>query len=101
MPLQRGVRPLVSLSQTLYTPAMHHPPNQPPNHPNATPTPCNGGLPVVNMLRAKTPLSRLVQAVESGAVAEILIARHGHPVARLTALKGPSTGLRFGLANGG
>ena len=97
MPLKRGVRPLVSLSQTPYTPAMHHP----PNHPNATPAPCNGGLPVVNMLRAKTHLSRLVQAVESGAVAEILIARHGHPVARLTALKGPSTGLRFGLANGG
>ena len=90
MPLQRGVRPLVSLSQTLYTPAMHHPPNH-----------TFGGLPVVNMLRAKTHLSRLVQAVESGAVAEILIARHGHPVARLTALKGPSTGLRFGLANGG
>ena len=75
---------------------MHHP----PEHPNAELAAGSGGLPVVNMLRAKTHLSRLVQAVECGAVAEILIARHGHPVARLTALKGPSTGVRIGLAKG-
>ena len=79
---------------------MHHPPDHPNDHPNAKPMAGDAGLPVVNMLRAKTHLSRLVHAVESGAVAEILIARHGHPVARLTSLKGPSTGLRFGLAKG-
>ena len=87
---------MVSLSQTPHTPAMHHPPVPP----NAELAASNGGLPMVGMLRAKTHLSRLVQAVESGAVAEILIARHGQPVARLTALKGPSTGLRIGLAKG-
>ena len=40
----------------------------------------------VNMLDAKTNLSRLVEAVESGDESEILIARNGKPVARLTAV---------------
>lgn len=37
----------------------------------------------VNMLEAKTQLSRLVEAVESGAESEIIIARNGKPAARL------------------
>jgi prevent-host-death family protein len=37
----------------------------------------------VNMLEAKTHLSRLVEAVESGAEKEIIIARNGKPAARL------------------
>lgn len=37
----------------------------------------------VNMLEAKTRLSQLVSAVESGAEDEIIIARDGKPAARL------------------
>jgi len=37
----------------------------------------------VNMLEAKSNLSRLVEAVETGKVAEIIIARNGRPAARL------------------
>ena len=40
----------------------------------------------VNMLEAKTNLSKLVEAVESGAEPEITIARNGKPVARLVPL---------------
>ncbi|MCB1993661.1 MAG: type II toxin-antitoxin system prevent-host-death family antitoxin, partial [Geminicoccaceae bacterium] len=35
------------------------------------------------MLEAKTQLSKLVEAVESGAEAEIVIARNGKPAAKL------------------
>ncbi|WP_428425677.1 type II toxin-antitoxin system Phd/YefM family antitoxin [Pararhizobium sp.] len=38
---------------------------------------------IVNMLEAKTRLSQLVSAVESGAEDEIIIARDGKPAARL------------------
>lgn len=37
----------------------------------------------VNMLEAKTQLSKLVEAVESGAEAEIIIARNGKPAVRI------------------
>lgn len=37
----------------------------------------------VNMLDAKTHLSRLVESIESGQEREIVIARNGRPVARL------------------
>jgi len=37
----------------------------------------------VNMLDAKSNLSRLVEAIESGAEREIIIARNGKPAARL------------------
>ena len=40
-------------------------------------------MPIVNMLQAKSNLSRLVDAVESGAETEIVIARNGRPAARL------------------
>ena len=41
----------------------------------------------VNMLEAKTQLSRLVEAVESGAEKEIIIARNGKPAARLVPIE--------------
>lgn len=37
----------------------------------------------VNMLEAKTQLSKLVEAVESGAESEVIIARNGKPAAKL------------------
>ena len=43
-------------------------------------------MPVVNMLEAKNTLSRLVDAVESGAEPEVIIARNGRPAARLVPL---------------
>jgi antitoxin (DNA-binding transcriptional repressor) of toxin-antitoxin stability system len=56
-------------------------------------------MPIVNMLEAKSNLSRLVDAIESGAETEIIIARNGRPAARLVALK-PATGMRIGVAKG-
>lgn len=43
----------------------------------------------VNMLEAKTHLSKLVEAVESGSEKEIVIARNGKPVARIVPLVEP------------
>ena len=54
----------------------------------------------VNMLEAKSSLSRLVDAVESGAEREVIIARNGRPAARLVALSGASLGKRLGVAAG-
>jgi prevent-host-death family protein len=54
----------------------------------------------VNMLDAKTTLSKLVEAVESGAEAEIIIARNGKPAARLVPIEAPRPKIRLGLANG-
>ena len=53
----------------------------------------------VNMLDAKTRLSQLVEAVESGAESEILIARNGKPAARLVAIE-PRRKVVFGVARG-
>lgn len=53
-----------------------------------------------NILDAKSNLSRLVNAVETGAEAEIVIARNGKPVARLVAAKPATTGKRIGVAKG-
>jgi antitoxin (DNA-binding transcriptional repressor) of toxin-antitoxin stability system len=57
-------------------------------------------MPVVNMLEAKSSLSRLVDAVEIGAEREIIIARNGRPVARLVALREMPTHARIGVARG-
>lgn len=55
----------------------------------------------VNMLDAKTRLSQLVEAVESGAEAEILIARNGRPAARLVSLAKPTAAHpQLGVARG-
>jgi prevent-host-death family protein len=54
----------------------------------------------VNILEAKTQLSRLVKRVETGAEAEIIIARNGRPVARLVPLAARPTQRRIGIAAG-
>lgn len=54
----------------------------------------------VNMLEAKSSLSRLVQAVEEGSEDEIIIARNGRPAARLVAMRPASAGRRIGVAKG-
>src|SRR3546814_20046315 len=55
----------------------------------------------VNMLDAKTHLSRLVAAVESGAETEIVISRNGRPAAKLVAIGSAGTaGKRIGLLAG-
>ena len=54
----------------------------------------------VNMLEAKSSLSRLVEAVESGAEREIIIARNGKPAARLVPIDSGGVGKRLGAARG-
>ena len=53
----------------------------------------------VNMLEAKTNLSKLVEAVESGQEQEIIIARNGKPAVRLVPISEPPP-RRLGLAKG-
>jgi prevent-host-death family protein len=57
-------------------------------------------MPTVNMLEAKSSLSRLVEAVESGKESEYIIARNGKPAARLVPLEAVRTGKRIGIAEG-
>ncbi|HEY5409547.1 MAG TPA: type II toxin-antitoxin system prevent-host-death family antitoxin [Caulobacteraceae bacterium] len=54
----------------------------------------------VNIFEAKTNLSRLIAAVETGAETEIIIARNGRPVARLAPLEPKTNRVRLGLAKG-
>lgn len=55
----------------------------------------------VNMHEAKTRLSQLVEAVESGREAEVVIARNGKPAARLVPIaQAPDTSKRIGIAKG-
>ena len=55
----------------------------------------------VNMLDAKTHLSRLVESVESGMDREIIIARNGKPAAKLVPVDaGKGSGVRIGLFAG-
>jgi prevent-host-death family protein len=54
----------------------------------------------VNMFEAKSNLSRLVEAIASGAEAEIVIARNGRPVARLVPVATTPAGQRLGVARG-
>ncbi len=54
----------------------------------------------VNMLEAKTSLSRLVDAVERGVEREIIIARNGRPAARLVPIDSAGAGKRIGVARG-
>ena len=53
----------------------------------------------VNMHEAKTRLSQLVDAVQSGAEREIVLAKNGVPVARIVPIEQPRK-YRFGLAKG-
>jgi prevent-host-death family protein len=52
----------------------------------------------VNMFEAKTQLSKLVERVERGE--DVIIARAGKPVARLTQLKPEKRPIVFGLLKG-
>ena len=54
----------------------------------------------VNMLEAKTHLSRLVEAIETGAESEVVIARNGRPIARLTSLEPTRHPRKLGVARG-
>ncbi|WP_174284944.1 type II toxin-antitoxin system Phd/YefM family antitoxin [Sphingomonas bacterium] len=53
----------------------------------------------INMHEAKTQLSKLVDAIESGAETEITIARNGRPAAMLVPVR-PARRVRLGLAKG-
>jgi prevent-host-death family protein len=53
---------------------------------------------VVNIYDAKTQLSKLIE--EAAAGRDVVIARGGKPVARLTRLDSPKRKLRFGLLKG-
>ena len=57
----------------------------------------------VNMLEAKSSLSRLVEALEQGEEQEIIIARNGRPAAKLVPMKTNAEGAalnRIGVAKG-
>lgn len=54
----------------------------------------------VNMLEAKSTLSRLVEAIEQGRAREIVIARNGRPAAKLVPMDSAPAGKRIGVAKG-
>ena len=54
----------------------------------------------VNMLQAKSTLSRLVEAIEQGQEREIVIARNGRPAAKLVPMDTVPVGQRIGVAKG-
>ncbi len=54
----------------------------------------------INMLEAKTQLSKLVDRIESGRDGEIVIARNGRPAARLVPVVNHPHGKRIGLLKG-
>jgi antitoxin (DNA-binding transcriptional repressor) of toxin-antitoxin stability system len=55
----------------------------------------------VNMLQAKSSLSRLVQAIEQGHAREIVIARNGRPAVKLVPFADTAAaGKRIGIAKG-
>lgn len=57
---------------------------------------------IVNMLDAKTSLSKLVHALETGGAKEFIIARNGRPAARLVPLHAVNVDRerRIGVAKG-
>ena len=54
----------------------------------------------VNVFQAKSTLSKLIERVETGKDEEIVIARHGRPVVRLTRLAVARPEKRIGVAKG-
>lgn len=54
----------------------------------------------VNMLEAKSSLSRLVEAIEQGEAKEVVIARNGRPAARLVPIENSPVERRIGVAKG-
>ena len=57
-------------------------------------------MPTYNVLEAKSNLSRLIDAVESGRESEIVLARNGKPAARIVPLQSKSAARRLGVAEG-
>ena len=58
-------------------------------------------MPAVNMLQAKTNLSRLVESLEQGTEREFVIARNGRPAARLVPFgQANAKQKRLGVAKG-
>ena len=57
-------------------------------------------MPTYNVLEAKSNLSRLIAAVESGRESEIVIARNGKPAAKLVRIDAKPVGKRLGIAEG-
>ena len=55
---------------------------------------------IVNMLEAKSNLSKLVDAVESGAEKEVIIARNGRPAAKLVPIAQPHKPPLLGIGKG-
>ena len=75
------------------------------NHPKTTTKekvriPPSSPITTVNMLDAKTTLSKLVEAVESGQAQEIIISRNGKPAARLVPIEVVDASKRIGIAKG-
>ena len=54
----------------------------------------------VSMFQAKTTLSKLVEAVESGREKEIIISRHGMSVAKIVSITRQPIQQRIGVAKG-
>lgn len=52
------------------------------------------------MLQAKANLSRLVEAIEQGEERGIIIARNGHPAAKLVPVSAAPAECRIGVAKG-
>lgn len=52
----------------------------------------------INLYEAKTQLSRLVDQAAAGQ--DVIVSRHGKPVARITRLEPPKRKIRFGVLKG-
>ena len=54
----------------------------------------------VNILEAKTELSKLVRLIETGREERIIIARYGKPVVKMTLFNDEPVSKRIGIAKG-
>ena len=54
----------------------------------------------VNILEAKTELSKLIRLIETGREENIIIARYGKPIVKMTAFNGEPVSKRIGIAKG-
>ena len=54
----------------------------------------------VNILEAKTELSKLVRLIETGKEEQIVIARYGKPVVKMTLCRDVPVSKRIGVAKG-
>lgn len=54
----------------------------------------------VNILEAKTNLSRLIRLIETGKEEQIIIARYGKPVVKMTVYNDVPVSKRIGVAKG-